>query len=273
MIEGRNSKSPENVTGQSPQSSAESKDISSGPLQQSEPKAPDSTLPAAESAPAQSVAPSACERLTTKDQSEPEAAHRRWTQSEKYHFWLNVFLAVIGVIALFIYYWQLEEMRKSTDAATKAATAAEESIKLTKQALEVTKKDLIASNIPWVDVQNVSMQFDGQKEGVLSYKTENHSQTAAAFDVDVVWTIYSDSPTRFTDVPKAETGDVYMPGSIRLFSYPVRTEDAKKITDGSLKVQFWVTFADVFGKKYAYTLMTSYANPQFRIKRAQMFPE
>ena len=134
-------KSPEDVTGQSPQSSAESKDTSHDPPQR---KPRSRKAPGAENTPAQREAPAVSKPPTSKDRSEPEAERKKWTQSEKYHFWLNVFLAVIGVIALFIYYRQLEEMRKSTDAATKAATAAEESIKLTKEMSRLDRRAWVA---------------------------------------------------------------------------------------------------------------------------------
>ena len=134
-------KSPEDVTGQSPQSSAESKDTSHDPPQR---KPRSRKAPGAENTPAQREAPAVSKPPTSKDRSEPEAERKKWTQSEKYHFWLKVFLAVIGVIALFIYYWQLEEMRKSTDAATKAATAAEESIKLTKEMSRLDRRAWVA---------------------------------------------------------------------------------------------------------------------------------
>src|SRR5437773_5467291 len=59
--------------------------------------------------------------------------------------WLEGGLIPVGIVALVIYYCQLSEMRKSTDAATKAADIAEKS-------LQITRLDERA----WVGVQNIT---------------------------------------------------------------------------------------------------------------------
>jgi hypothetical protein len=65
----------------------------------------------------------------------PEPTLSSWMGGEKWrvwreniHFGLQALLVAIGVLALPIYFCQLLEMRDSTDAATKAAKAAENSV-------------------------------------------------------------------------------------------------------------------------------------------------
>ena len=243
-------KSPENVTGQALQSSAESKDISDPP-QQSEPKAPNGTLPAAaETAPAQNEVPAANEPPTSKDQSVPEAAQSNWTQSEKYHFCLEVILAVIGLIALYVYYFQLEEMRKSTNAATRAAKAAEDSITLTR---EMSRLDQRA----WV----APIAFEGIPEAgkplTVNVEYKNSGKTFArnlqiSFFAHTVAKGKEPNFDRVNDEPKGERSTVLLsPGaesaSPRVFQ-PITKDEMKRINSGDLEFFIYgkMTYLDVF---------------------------
>ena len=63
---------------------------------------------------------------------------------EKRHFAINAIIAVVGGLALIIYWCQLREMRKSTDAATRAAKAAEDSITFARNSAHLDQRAWVA---------------------------------------------------------------------------------------------------------------------------------
>ena len=78
--------SPKNVTGKSPESSADGKDTSEASPKQPVSKVQDSTSKVAESVRAQGVASETVEDPTSKDLSKSKAADKAWTSHEKWSY-------------------------------------------------------------------------------------------------------------------------------------------------------------------------------------------
>lgn len=65
-----------------------------------------------------------------------EELAREFRIAEKWQIGTSIGLAVIGLLALIIYYGQLREMRKATEATKIAADAAKQSADLTRKQME-----------------------------------------------------------------------------------------------------------------------------------------
>ena len=85
---------------------------------------------------------------------------------------LAFFLVVAAIIGACIYGWQLSEMRKSTNAATKAAKAAEDSVLLAKQNAHLDQR-------AWVVVSDVSGVPEVGKPFIVTMNITNVGKTFA----------------------------------------------------------------------------------------------
>lgn len=77
---------------------------------------------------------------------------------EKRQYWVQTTIAVVGAVSVVIYAFQLYEMRKSTDAATKAAKAAEDGIKRAEASSHLDQRAWVSAGVG-TDVPTVGKVF------------------------------------------------------------------------------------------------------------------
>jgi len=88
------------------------------------------------------------ERTANNEKTETQELAHEFRVAEKWTIGINGGLAIIGILALFVYYGQLKEMKRSTDAAVKAADAATNQTVLMRQQLVGTMSSSFALNGP-----------------------------------------------------------------------------------------------------------------------------
>jgi len=139
-------------------------------------------------------------------------------------FWSQIGLGIIGIIALVIYHGQLEEMRKSTDAATQASQTAKDtlaamqagqvssdvqfgtqlqkldaSIKQADRLASATEKanaNAVGADRPWIGGVPVISQFEVGKNITLGFMfTNNGKRPAFVESTKVRFDIYPSFPT------------------------------------------------------------------------------
>jgi hypothetical protein len=82
---------------------------------------------------------------------------------------VNGALAVIGVVALCIYYGQLKEMRKATSASQQSADAATEAAKSTEEAAKETRRAVdvaVEADRPWIGSEGVDITHEAKTDFV-----------------------------------------------------------------------------------------------------------
>ena len=89
-----------------------------------------------------------------------------WQQRHsRTEIWIQKAILVFAVIACWVYYGQLKEMRNATNEATKATNIAQQSLRLDERA--------------WISVKPVSIALEPGKEFVITLQLENIGKTPA----------------------------------------------------------------------------------------------
>jgi hypothetical protein len=101
-----------------------------------------------------------------------------WKEPQWWQVWIAAILVPVGIYALWIYYGQLEEMRKSTQAATASFRLAKESSNLDQRAwvapISVTGKPEIGQYYTIrVEIKNIGKTFARKVKGVAFSDAKN----------------------------------------------------------------------------------------------------
>lgn len=82
--------------------------------------------------------------VTTRDTENETANQPNW---QRRHYWMQFAVFLVGAVVAFIYGCQLNEMRKSTNAATKAAKAAEDNVALARENARLDQRAWVSATI------------------------------------------------------------------------------------------------------------------------------
>ncbi|MDQ2867364.1 MAG: hypothetical protein M3R59_02975 [Verrucomicrobiota bacterium] len=154
--------------------------------------------------------------ISGPDKTEP-AKGPDW---QKRHYRVQVAAVIVGVAVAFIYGCQLIEMRKATDAATKAAEAASDGVKLAKENAHLEQR-------AWIGVDEiVNTPVVGQK-CTVKVVCKNTGRTFAS-KVHIV-TVVSVQP--IWQIPDFEAGVEFLPTASNSLVPPEGTVNGSSTTD------------------------------------------
>jgi hypothetical protein len=122
--------------------------------------------PAPPAAPLQGALPDNCKRETNEEKNETKELAREFRIAEKWVIGTNIVLAVIGIVALCIYYGQLQVMRgqlgeiiKQYPEIQKSANAAKSAAETADTTLKSTEKSFVVDQRPYIVVAEGYPQF------------------------------------------------------------------------------------------------------------------
>jgi hypothetical protein len=207
---------------------------------------------------------SASQKPRDKNRNDREGIPQKW------EIGIAAFLAVVNALALIIYAFQLVEMRKSTDAATRAAQSAEEATKAAKastrldqrawvSAMEVVGTPTIGSPLEiQVNIQNFGKTFAyelktvgavyEQKRGILS-SFGSLGSDQPPYDAEIEKVGGTGDGSRSLLPP---TGSSSISLRVPLRKEPVDEEYLSRIKAGTIKIYVFgkLTYRDVFGEPH-----------------------
>ncbi len=120
------------------------------------------TIPIAPTAPAEDQVRADSGKRTNGEQETAQELAREFRWVEFAQLMVNGVLAIIGVIALCIYYGQLPQMKKATEATGIAAGAARDSADFASDALDESKREFRTDHRPFMRAEARSALANGQ---------------------------------------------------------------------------------------------------------------
>jgi hypothetical protein len=216
-----------------------------------------------------------------EDVSNELAREFRWV--ERAQIGSNVVLAVVGIIALCIYYGQLSEMRKSSTAAQDAANAAKNAANTAAQGLDFARQQFRMDQRPYLSPEaRGGTSLPGGKTGVIVI-TKNAIGASVAIDIRNIGKSPAietfDTPTEYKIGPRDDVRrevQNYIPnytnatvGSMVMMNAAVTpqsgvralsTEELRKIQDGTWEfyVVGGVSYRDIFSPRMTQPYETTY---------------
>lgn len=161
-----------------------------------------------------------------------------WKDSQWWQVIVAGVLVPFGVYAVLVYSWQLDEMRKSTDAATKAARASEASVRIAEENRKKSDESERLDRRAWVTARTVRLEkpLAAGEHVTISVECLNSGKTLA-FDMKLVAAIITSpeiSKDALIEVEKHLRGKQDMADVSRLIIAPNGTTNATAVHSEAL---------------------------------------
>jgi len=205
----------------------------------------------------------------------PKLDESRWRPSEKWSVWISGITGIFVVAAAIIYGFQLQEMRKSTDASTKASSIAERAVGVAEKSLQASIDSSRIDQRAWVGIKDITLlPLEEGKPLIAQIRISNSGRTFARevripgmliFDASKIETdeAIKTAITHYQNKPPAIMGVIFPNGEILqpcIVEGSINSASIEAILADKLNVYIIgeIQYLDVFGQHHTTTFFSRY---------------